>query len=191
MCDTSLVAIGLTVFLSNNIYGIASPFLPVILEEIGISSTWIGLIFASYAIAGTIVSIGIGGVLDKIGHKQVMATGCLLMAAACVAFGLCKYLDDNTIIIICGIILRALQGSASAMINTTCYSYGAKMYPDNVDKVVALMETMAGTGCVTGPLLGSFIYGLVGFEWTFIGFGIAMAPSAFLVMLLKNPNDAK
>ena len=108
MIDTSLVAIGLTVFLANNIYGIASPFLPVILEEVGISSTWIGLIFASYAIAGTIVSIFIGGVLDKIGHKQVMATGCLLMAAACVAFGLCKYLDDNKIIIICGVILRAL-----------------------------------------------------------------------------------
>ena len=66
------------------------------------------------------------------------------------------------------------------------------MYPDNVDKVVALMVTMAGTGCVTGPLLGSFIYGLVGFKWTFIGFGIAMAPSAFLVSLLKNPTkDAK
>ena len=187
MIDKSLVAISLTIFLSNTIYGLASPFLPVLLESVGVSSTWTGLIFASYAIAGTIVSPIVGNIIEKVGHKKIMATGSLLMATACISFGFAKYLENKLIIIICGICLRLLQGSASAMINTTSYSFAASAYPDNVDKVIGLLESTAGIGCVCGPVLGSFIYDLVGFQWTFTGFGIAMAPTAFLVTLLNNP----
>ena len=77
------------------------------------------------------------------------------------------------------------------MLNTTSYSFAASVYPDNVDKVIGLLESVAGIGCVCGPVLGSFIYDLVGFQWTFMGFGIAMAPTAFLATLLKNPSEVK
>ena len=108
MFDKSLLAILLTIFLSNTIYGLASPFLPVVLEEVGVSTTWTGLIFASYAIAGTIVSPIIGAVIDKVGHKKIMATGSILMSAACISFGFVKYIHNNTFIVLCGVLLRLL-----------------------------------------------------------------------------------
>ena len=77
------------------------------------------------------------------------------------------------------------------MINTCSYSYAALAYTENVDKVIALLESTSGIGCVCGPVIGSFVYGLVGFQWTFAGFGIAMAPASLLVMLLKSPGEIK
>ena len=108
MFDKSLLAILLTIFLSNTIYGLASPFLPVVLEDVGVSTTWTGLIFASYAIAGTFVSPIIGAVIDKVGHKKIMATGSILMSVACISFGFVKYIHNNMIIVICGVLLRLL-----------------------------------------------------------------------------------
>ena len=157
------MAIILTIFLSNSIYGLASPFLPVVLDEVGVSETWTGLIFASYAIAGTIVSPIVGKVMDKVGHKKIMAAGSLLMSLACTSFGFVEYIHNNTIIIICGILIRFLQGTASSMINTTAYSFAALAYPDKVDKLMGMFEGTAGIATTFSPVMGSIIYNLAGF----------------------------
>ena len=163
MVDLSLTGIVLIVFLANTIYGLASPFLPPLLEARGIDTSWTGLIFASYAIGVTIVAPIVGTVIDKFGHKKIMGTGIILMATCCGTLSMGEYLDNNKALIGAGIALRFFQGSASAMINTCAYSYAALAYTDNVDKVIALLESTSGIGCVCGPVIGSFVYGLVGF----------------------------
>ena len=77
------------------------------------------------------------------------------------------------------------------MINTTAYSYAAQAYPDKVEKVIARLESVSAFGNIFAPVLGSLIYGLVGFEWTFVGFGLAMFPTSFLVCILKSPKEIK
>ena len=74
-------------FVANTIYGLASPFLPNVLENKEVSSVWTGVIFSAYAIAATIVSILTGSILDKIGHKKVITIGAFLMSCSIVAFG--------------------------------------------------------------------------------------------------------
>lgn len=77
------------------------------------------------------------------------------------------------------------------MINTTAYSYAAQAYPDKVEKVIARLESVSAFGNIFAPVLGSVIYDAVGFEWTFVGFGIVMLPASLLVCSLKNPKDVK
>ena len=108
--DRSIIVILLTITSSNVIYGLASPFLPNLLEQKGIASTWTGIIFAVYAVALTIVSIVVGQFLDRLGHAKVMTAGCVLMSLSCGSFGLVKYVDGKQAIIACAIILRILQG---------------------------------------------------------------------------------
>ena len=106
MADLSLTAIVLIVFLANTLYGLASPFLPPLLEERGIASSWTGLIFASYAIGVTIVAPIVGQVIDKFGHKKIMAAGIILMAVCCCTISMAKYVDSNKALIGSGIALR-------------------------------------------------------------------------------------
>ena len=53
------------------------------------------------------------------------------MAYSTAAFGLLIYIDDsNWKVILTGIVLRYLQGTACGMINTASYSFAAQAYPD-------------------------------------------------------------
>lgn len=83
------------------------------------------------------------------------------------------------------------KGSASGMINTAAYSFASQAYPDNVDRVVSVMEGVVGLGATISPIMGVFIYGAVGFANTFYIFGSAMAPCAFLMLCLPDPKDLK
>ena len=80
-------------------------------------------------------------------------------------------------------------GTASGTINTSAYSFAAQAYSDDVEKVVGLMESVAGLGCIIAPVLGSFVYQLLGYSWTFYIFGVLLAPFCFLPLLLVNPKE--
>ena len=83
--------------------------------------------------------------------------------------------------------LLCVLGGAAAFINTSAYSYAAQAYTDDVEKVISIMETVVGIGCAAGPVLGSVVYELIGFAWTFILFGIIMAPTSIILCFLKKP----
>ena len=80
-------------------------------------------------------------------------------------------------------------GCADAMINTSAYSFAAQAYPEDIDKAVATMETAIGIGGAIGPMLGSIVYGWLGFSWTFLVFGAAMIPSVILLNFISSPRD--
>ena len=83
-------------------------------------------------------------------------------------------------------------GAASACINTGSYSFAAQAYPDDVEKVISIMEAIVGIGCAAGPVLGSVTYELIGFAWTFIIFGALMTPAGIaLFLFLQKPKDVK
>ena len=106
--DRPSAVIIFTLFLSNSISGLAAPFLPIFLSKRGIEDTWIGLIFASYAIGLTFGSPIVGKIIDKTGHRKIMIYGTLLMSIACSSFGLAKYIENNTLLILVGVFLRFL-----------------------------------------------------------------------------------
>ena len=179
-------------FVSNISYGLASPFLPTVLDDKGISSVWTGIIFASYAVASTIASLVVGSFLEKIGHKASITIGSILMGVSVVAFGTISDIPDKVTVIALSILLRIGQGIATGMLNTASYSFVSTAYGDNVEKVLSIMETVIGLGCMSGPVLGSFVYSSLGFSWTFYIFGGLMAPISILIVLfLPKPADVK
>ena len=110
MFDRAVGLLFLLLFISNTIYGLASPFLPTFFDDRGISSTWTGLIFSAYAIAMTIISLLAGKCLDRIGHRKIMLFGALLMSASIVSFGLIERIESNETLIAVSILLRMSQG---------------------------------------------------------------------------------
>jgi len=192
MIDRHILLILLVLFVSNTIYGLASPFLPTELEEKGIDSIWTGIIFSAYAVATIFTSLGVGCCLNTVGHNKIIFWGSLIMAICIIAFGQVENLEAKESIIIISIALRLGQGSASGMINTSAYGFASTAYPDSVEKVVSVLEGVVGIGITISPILGSFIYEYVGFADTFYIFGAAMVPIAFLILfLLPDPKKVK
>ena len=188
MTDNSFIIIIAVLFLSNTIYGLAAPFLPILLESRGIAESFIGLIFAAYAIAYCIMAPIIGMVVDKVGHSRIMALGIFLMAMSIACFGFGIYIESNSDLVTTAITLRMCQGIASSMINTAAYSFAAQAYRDEIGKYVSLFEGFVGIGITAGPILGSLVYSYLGFSKTFFIFGAVMAPASFLVLsILPSP----
>jgi MFS family permease len=65
------------------------------------------------------------------------------------------------------IVLRILQGIASATMQTTCYAIGASDYPKKMHFIVGGIEAVTGGGLILGPLLGSPLHDKYGFRMTF------------------------
>ena len=110
MCDFTLVLLLVTIFFANMMYSLASPFLPEVLEEKGITSVWTGIIFAVYAVAKTFTNIITGKVIGKCGHKRIIMVGAFIMAGTIASFGFIEGMDAKEYIIISSIGLRLLQG---------------------------------------------------------------------------------
>lgn len=68
------------------------------------------------------------------------------------------------------------------MINTTVYSFASQAYPEDVEKVISIMEATLGGGMMMGPILGSFVYNAVGFARTFFIFGFVMVPVGLVIV---------
>ena len=78
------------------------------------------------------------------------------------------------------------------MINTACYAFVSTAFPDNIESLISVMESIVGIGCTMGPVLGSFVYSSLGFADTFFIFGGALSPVAILILLtLPTPTSVK
>ena len=49
------------------------------------------------------------------------------------------------------------------MMATAAFSFVSIAYPQKIERVVSYMEFFGGIGAMVGPVIGSFIYGAVGF----------------------------
>jgi hypothetical protein len=54
---------------------------------------------------------------------------------------------------------------------------------------MGLYGVLFGLSMCMGPVIGSFIFNLVGFSYTFITFGCLMAPSCILVITIGKPAE--
>ena len=106
----SIYIVVLAIFVSNTIYGLASPFLPTVLEEKNISSIWTGIIFSAMAISASITSLFVGKILDRISHNKVITFGCVLMAVCIASFGFIERMNQAEYVIMLSIALRIGQG---------------------------------------------------------------------------------
>ena len=183
-CDTTQLILYVIIVCSNSVYALASLFLPKVFEDKAIPGFWVGLIFSMYSIAVVISSPFIGTILSKCGFSNLLAVGLVAMGASIVPFGFIKEVESNTLSLVLGLLLRALQGIASASINTTCFSIAANKYTDNTEFIVGMLEGVSGIGLVFGLLCGSVIYEAIGYKAVFICFGGLLPIMAIVQWLL-------
>lgn len=51
------------------------------------------------------------------------------------------------------------------------YSITANYFPDNKEEMIGYIEAVTGVGLCFGPLIGSFLFSLGGYDFVFYSFG--------------------
>ena len=103
------------------------------------------------------------------------------MGTSFIVFGLISETQNKTLFITLSLVNRFLQGLSSSMIQTTMYSISTNFYPDNKESMVGFIEAVTGVGLIMGPLIGSFLYAIGGYQFIFYSFGfLFIIASAFV-----------
>ena len=183
-CDPTLFIIYVIIVCSNSVYSLASLFLPKVFSGKAIPGFWSGLVFSMYSIAVVISSPFIGTMVSKCGYKNMLAFGLIAMGASIIPIGFLMDIENDVYTLVAGLFLRALQGVASATINTTCFAKAANDYPTQTEFIVGMLEGVSGIGLVTGLLGGSVIYEKIGYMAVFLIFGSLLPTMAIVSRLL-------
>jgi MFS family permease len=104
----------------------------------------------------------------------MILAGYILCIAATCGFGLCALIepkqttklgDDSGSKIFFGlsIVIRFFQGVGDSMVATSAYSIVSIEFPHQREVYIGYCQTAVGLGLLMGPVIGTSIYGAVGY----------------------------
>jgi MFS transporter, DHA1 family, multidrug resistance protein len=173
-------ALFLSIFTAVTGVGIVVPLLPVYAHDLGASGLYIGLVFGAFSLSRTIFLPYFGRLSDIKGRKPIISIGLIAYTIVSIAF-LFSISVENIIVI------RFIQGIASAMIMPVSQAYVGDITPRGKEGLVMGMFNMSMFfGLSFGPIIGGFIKDSFSLNAAFISMGI-LSFIAFLTSLIFLP----
>ena len=146
---TGLLFVILILFIDMLLYSLLIPIVPYFTETLQPSSTMMGVLFSSYAVAMLIATPIFGPISDRFGRRIMLLFGLLGLAASTLLFAF----SESMVLLITA---RFVQGISAAATWPTALALLADLFPPQ--KRGAVMGT-ALTAISTGTLLGAPIGG--------------------------------
>ena len=87
--------------------------------------------------------------------------------------GMITYIEDNTMMIIVTLFLRASQGFFRLLVQVPSLSIVAILHPDDRYKYIGIMESLMSFGSGSGPIIGAILYIIFGYFYMFIILGLS------------------
>ena len=168
-------------FLINSAQSMIATILPLFLNnQQGLSTTTIGLFFTASTVIGAMTQVPGGLIADRFGKKRVIT---LLLLPVPLIYGLWGTVKGWYMYLILFVLSKGLLG----MIGPATLAIVSEVFPKE-RKGSAYSLWMAGIrlGSAVGPLLGGYLYGMVGYTSPFIGAGIIIALSIPFIYFLRS-----
>ncbi len=165
--------------------GIVVPLLPVYARHLGASGLYVGLIFGAFSLSRSVFLPYFGRVSDRRGRKPFIIIGLLGYVVVSVAFMGFRSVEAL-------IVVRFLQGIASAMIMPVTQAYVGDITPDGGEGfVMGLFNMSVFLGLSIGPLLGGFISESYSLHAAFAAMGALALVGSLTAMMWLPPLGAE
>ncbi len=169
--------LALSIFSAMLGVGIIAPLLPLYAEDLGASSLWIGIIFASFSISRTIFMPLIGRLSDRNGRKPFLSLGLLFYSAISLGYIWAGSVPELAII-------RFVHGAAAGTIIPIAQAYVGDISPQGEEgKWMGYFNASFFTGFGIGPLMGGVLTEHFGMTVAFSAMGALNLLAFFLVVL--------
>lgn len=156
--------------------GVVIPFIPIYAQEFGASGVAVGILFGAHSASRTFLLPLIGRASDRHGRKAFLLWGLFGYALSSVA-----YLLANSLLTL--IVIMALQGVATAMVQPVSMAYVGDLTPKGKEGAYAGYVNTAFLGGVAGgPILGGVIKDLFNMQASFILLGVLSLLSLLLLL---------
>jgi DHA1 family multidrug resistance protein-like MFS transporter len=151
------------------------PLLPLYLKHRGGTPTMIGIVMASYFVAGLVTTFALGHLSDRFGRKRILVLSLVLFALTSVVY---IFPISATVFAIA----RFFQGAASGAIQVVALASAMSRFPEHErGKASARILSAQLLGFGLGPLLGVGI-AVSQLGWAFFATGMASLVAAFVAI---------
>ncbi len=160
--------------------GLIVPLLPLYASDMGASGLELGMIFAGYGIANSVLTPIMGRLSDRRGRKLFLITGLLFYSIISLGYVWAANVSQLTLV-------RVIQGAAGAMIIPIALAYIGDLSPEGEEgKWMGYANAAFFSGFGIGPLLGGALAERFGMNASFYAMG-GLCLLAFLVVVLFLP----
>jgi MFS transporter, DHA1 family, multidrug resistance protein len=118
----------------------------------------VGVLMAVYPVAFLFTAPLVGNYMQKVGRKNMVLLGVILMSLATLMFGLGSLGSTEKVFFIVSFIARLLQGTGDAAIGVSISSIIAIEFPENLEQYMGYLNMSLGAGLCLGPLMGSVVF---------------------------------
>ncbi|MCX7680196.1 MAG: MFS transporter [Spirochaetes bacterium] len=159
---------------------IITPAHPLIVRELNISATQIGLLITAFSFPGTFLSPMLGILADRFGRRRILIPSLFVFGTFGTACALTK---DFSLLLI----FRFLQGVGAASLGSINLAIIGDLYSGrNRTTAMGYNSSVLSIGTASYPALGGFV-AACGWQFPFL-FSIIAIPVGILIMVrLKNP----
>ena len=158
-------------------YSSVAPFLPSLLEEKGLSSSWNAGVFAIYAV-GHMFSVIMAQrlCLPKLGRAWTLTLSSVVLPLSMLGLALLKFISNDLLFLSLALLLRLLQGGTTAVILTAGLALLSFHYPQSLELIHNLFLNSCNLGMALGPFIGSFLFKRFEYVGPFITLTILSLP---------------
>lgn len=160
---------------ANSAYSSIAPFYPAEAIRKGVPSGALGLVFSSYSISMVVFAPVFANMLFTKGSKYVLVLGCLCEGISMVIFGLFYYLEGAWTYAVCSFLCRVLEGFGNGCLNSSSSKILMNVFPERkLARMNGILQTFTGLGMLCGPIMGSLLFTLGGFQLPFYTVGVLL-----------------
>ncbi|XP_066287002.1 MFS-type transporter SLC18B1-like isoform X2 [Branchiostoma lanceolatum] len=185
----SFLCVGFLNFAGMSCEAIIAPFFPIEALRRGASQTTVGFVFGCFSAVQFLGGLVFGKFITTVGSRFVLIGGTFVAGSCSLLFGFLEYMEGATFIAFCFAIrtMEALGVSAQMTAATTILTHE---FPNNVAKVMGVLEIFSGLGMMTAPPIGGVLYNLGGFKLPFFTVGgMMLCCCAVLAVLVPTQVD--
>ena len=165
-------------------YMLPVPILPEEALSRGISLDLVGVILAVYTITFLLSSFILGKMMALWGKVRFLNMALVILFLTTFLFGVVMLVREKNVFIVVTTLLRLMQGLACGGYAVIIYSMVPEYYPERIEEVFSYMELFTGLSTASAPLLGMFLFELIGAGLTFMAFSLVYL--LLLVVLNRN-----
>jgi len=158
------------------------PFLPLYVEQLGVSSPssivqWSGVAFGATFLGTAITAPLWGHLADRYGRKPMLIRAAVGMAIVMSLIGMAHSVIQL-------VLLRLLAGLVGGYASAATVMVGTQAPREQSGWALGVLSVGALSGSLVGPLVGGFLPGLVGIRGTFLVGGAVIAVAALATIFL-------
>ncbi|KAI1294842.1 MFS-type transporter SLC18B1 [Halotydeus destructor] len=182
-----LVLIAFSLTLTSSILG---PLFPPEATSKGVSGSVSGFIFGAYPLLKVILSPVTGYLIPKTGIKLLLTYGFLLVSGSQILFGAIDVIDGTTLFTVSCFAIRLVMATGATLCQVSGYFRVAQLFSDRINFASAVSETCIGLSRTVGPLIGSYLFTIGGYQLPFYITGLVALATIPLIWFFMTEDQS-